>query len=105
MPPLTRIETEIRELHEDDTAVECRLDELAQRTLQLRQRIVADGRLDRRDTADLLEILDLVPAVRADAAKSLRFNWQINGRYCELAKERRHWALAGSREQVLEEAA
>lgn len=105
MGVLTHKETRIRELHEDDTAVERRLDDATARALETHERIVADGRLDQRDVPDLLDLLRLVPAIRADAAASLRYNRTINRHYCELASERRQWSLRESRDVELEEAA
>jgi hypothetical protein len=91
MPPLTRRETRIREMHEDDTAIERRLDDATQRALDARDKIVADGRITKSDVPQILELLHLVPVIRADAGESLRYNRQINGEYHRLASERNQW--------------
>jgi len=93
MPTLLRTETTIRELHEDDTVVENRLVDATSEAHAARERIVADRRLDRRDLPDLLMLLDLVPAIHAGARTSRRYNLRINRLYCDLARERRQWAL------------
>jgi uncharacterized protein YutE (UPF0331/DUF86 family) len=91
MPPLTRRETRIREMHEDDTAIERRLDTKAQAAADAVARITADGRITKSDLPDILTVLHLVPVIRADAGESLRYNRQINGEYNRLASERNQW--------------
>lgn len=101
MPNMTRTETTIRELHEDDTCVENRLVDATAEAQAAYERITADGRIDAADAPDILRVLKLVPQIHADAQRSRRFNLRINGLYCDLASERRQWG----RRDDLEEAA
>ena len=94
MPVLTRLETEIRELHEDDSAVENRLVDATAEAQAACERIIADGRIDASDAPDILRVLQLVPRIHADAQVSRRFNLRINGRYHRLASQRSQWAHA-----------
>jgi len=93
--PLYRLERTIREACENDTSVELRLDTAAERALRLHRQIVADGRLDARDVPALLSLLELVPTLRANCAKSLRYNRRVNELFGQLASDRRtaaRWA-------------
>ncbi len=92
MPIFTRLETEIRELHEDDTAVENRLVRATAEAQAAYERIAADGRIDAAVVPDILRVLQLVPAIHADAQVSRRYNLQTNNRYQRLASQRSQWA-------------
>ena len=107
--PLFRIERQIRETCEDDTALELRLCEAADAALQLHAQILADGRVDNRDLPALLSLLELIPPLRADCLESLRYNRTVNGLFGQLSSERRaaaRWAKPGADGgEVLEQAA
>lgn len=96
--PLYRLERTIRETCEDDTCLELRLDAMAETALRLHGQIVADGRLDARDVPALLSLLELVPALRAECAESLRYNRRVNGLFGQLVSDRRTAARWGKSE-------
>lgn len=84
---LTRLETAIREAHEEDTAVERRLNLAARQALALRDKIVADGRINQDDVPAIIDLLRLLPAMAGQIEESLRENLRINMMYCELASQ------------------
>jgi hypothetical protein len=89
MPILTKRETRIRELHEDNAARVNRLVLSTAAALADHESIKAHGRIDRTTVPAILHILDLVPAIHADADAARRYNLRINGLYCQLASQRR----------------
>jgi len=92
MPVLSFTESAIRALHEDNTAVVNRLVEATAAALADHESIKAHGRIDRTTVPAILHILDLVPAIHADADAARRYNLRINGLYCQLASQRRQWS-------------
>jgi len=89
MPTLTKLERQIRETHENNVACGIRLHASIERAVQARDRIVADGRLTRDSLPDVLELLSLLPTIRADSIQCLRYMRQLCGMYCQLVRQRR----------------
>ena len=94
MPSLTKTETTIRELHEDDACIELALDGHMQRIGALWGVILSDGVVDEADRQAIHEIRLRTEAAVDLTRRSLEKTRQITGLYCELASERRQWALA-----------
>jgi len=101
---LYRLERAIREMCEDDTGLEIRLDDLAEMAVGLRDQIVADGRIDGSDLPALMRLLGMIPRLREGCAESLRYNRAVNTLFGRLASERRigeRWAAPeGERERA-----
>jgi hypothetical protein len=89
MAIFTQLETRIREEHENDTAREVHLGDHIGEAVALRERIMADGRIDRNDLPHLKKLFGELDGIAADHAVSLEYNRTINGMYGQLAQRRR----------------
>ena len=76
---------EIREAHENDTAVELDLERALEVTRANIDLAVADGIVSPQERATVQRCIEIVQRL---AAKSLNMNRQINARYCALGSEK-----------------